>query len=41
MDLCIPALTLHSEFINYDRLIITVLNGVKNGAILPSFPAVT
>ena len=33
MDLCMSALTL--------RLIITMLNGAKNRAILPSFPAVT
>ena len=41
MDLCMSALILHAEFINYDRLIITVLSGAKNRAILQSFPAVT
>ena len=41
MDLCMSALTLHAKFINYDRLIITVLNRAKNRAILPSFPALT
>ena len=41
MDLFMSALILHAYFINYDRLIITVLSGAKNRAILLSFPAVT
>ena len=40
MDLCMSRLPLHALFINYDRLIITMLNEAKNRPILPLFPAV-
>ena len=32
---------LKTFLVKYDRLVITVLNGAKNRAILPSFAAVT
>ena len=35
MDLCMSALIFCSLFHNYDPLIITILNGAKNRAILP------
>ena len=41
MDSSMSAASFCVYLFNYDPLIITLLNGVKNIAILPSFPAVT
>ena len=41
MDLFMSALTLCAHFVNYEPLIITMLNRAKTVPILPSFPAVT
>ena len=40
MELSMSVGTLCALFINYNPLIITILNGAKNRAILPSFNAV-
>ena len=41
MDFSVSAASFCAYLFNYDSLIITLLHGAENRAILPSFPALT